>query len=68
VFEACTALQIASGFVVLLATARENDQFIVRVNDRELVFSDTDPNGATAAVRRLLHQDRILFDTEGAGL
>jgi hypothetical protein len=53
---------------VLLATARENDEFIVRMNDRELVFSDTDPNGATAAVRRLLHQDRILFDTERAGL
>jgi hypothetical protein len=66
--EAFTALQTVSGFVVLLATARENDEFIARVNDRELVLGDTDPNAAIAAVHQLLHQEKILFDTEGAGL
>jgi sulfate adenylyltransferase subunit 1 len=66
--EAFTRLQTASGLLVLLATAREGDELIARTNDRELLLSDPDPNAAIAAVHQLLHQEKILFDTEGAGL
>jgi sulfate adenylyltransferase subunit 1 len=68
ILDAFTRLQIDSGFVVLLATVREGDELTARVNDRELVLSDTDQNAAVAAVHQLLHQEKILFDTEGAGL
>jgi len=66
--EAFTSLQAASGLLVLIAAVREGDELAVRINDRELVLSDADPNAAIAAIHQLLHQEKILFDTEGAGL
>ena len=53
---------------MLLATARETGELIARVNDRELSLSDSDQNAAITAIHQLLHQEKILFDTEGAGL
>ena len=66
--EAFTNLQVASGILVLIATVREGDELAVRINDRELVLSDVDQSANIAAVHQLLHQEKILFDTEGAGL
>ena len=66
--EAFTRLQVESGLLVLLATVRDIDELTARVNDRELALSDTDQSAAIAAVHQLLHQEKILFDTEGAGL
>ena len=66
--DAFTRMQVASGLLVLLATARETGELIARVNDRELSLSDSDQNAAIAAIHQLLHQEKILFDTEGAGL
>ena len=39
-----------------------------RIGDRELLLSDADQNSAIAAVHQLLHEENILFDTQGAGL
>jgi hypothetical protein len=66
--DAFTRMQVASGLLVLLATARETGELMVRVNDRELSLSDSDQNAAITAIHQLLHQEKILFDTEGAGL
>jgi hypothetical protein len=66
--EAFTNLQVASGLLVLIAAVREGDDLTVRINDREMALSDTDQNATIAAIHQLLHQEKILFDTEGAGL
>ncbi len=68
VLDAFLRLQIDSGFVVLLATVRDSDELSARVNERELVLSDADQNAAVAAVHQMLHQEKILFDSEGVGL
>ena len=61
-------LQVAAGLLVLLATVREAEEPVARVGDRQIALSDTDQSAAIAAVHQLLHQETILFDTEGAGL
>ena len=66
--EAFTNLQVSSGLLVLVTAVREGDELTVRINDRELVLSDADTNATIAAIHQLLHQEKILFDTEGAGL
>src|SRR3954447_5630511 len=66
--DAFTRMQVASGLLVLLATARETGELIVRVNDRELSLSDSDQNAAIAAIYQLLHQEKILYESEGAGI
>jgi hypothetical protein len=66
--ESFTGIQVASGLLVLLSTARETGELIARVNDRELSLSDSDQNAAITAIHQLLHQENILFDSEGAGL
>ena len=66
--EAFTQLQVASGLLVLVAANREGDELTARMGERELVLSDGNPNAAITAVHQLLHQEKILFDTEGAGL
>ncbi len=66
--DAFTRLQVASGLLVLVAGIREGDELNLRINDRELRLSEADQNAAVTAVHQLLHQERILFDTEGAGL
>jgi sulfate adenylyltransferase subunit 1 len=68
ILDTFVRLQIDAGFVVLLATVRDTDEATARVNERELVLSDADQNAAVAAVHQLLHQEKILFDTEGVGL
>jgi hypothetical protein len=65
---AFTSLQVASGLLVLLATVREGDEFTARIHDRELILNGDDASTAVAAIHQLLHQEKILFDTEGAGL
>jgi sulfate adenylyltransferase subunit 1 len=66
--EAVTSLQVASGLLVLIAATREGDELTVRINDRELVLNDVDTHATIAAIHQLLHQEKILFETEGAGL
>jgi sulfate adenylyltransferase subunit 1 len=66
--DAFTQLQVASGLLVLLATARETGELLARINHRQLSLSDSDQNAAITAIHQLLHQEKILFDTEGAGL
>jgi sulfate adenylyltransferase large subunit len=66
--EAFSRLQSASGLLVLVASVREGDDLTVRINDRELLLNDPDLNATVTAVHQLLHQEKILFDTEGAGL
>jgi sulfate adenylyltransferase subunit 1 len=66
--DAFTGLQVASGLLVLLATVREGDELIARINDRELILNADDSSAAVTAIHQLLHQENILFDTEGAGL
>ena len=66
--EAFTRLQAASGFLVVLANPCDTDELAVRANQSEVVLSQADPNAVIAAVHQLLHQENILFDTEGAGL
>jgi sulfate adenylyltransferase subunit 1 (EFTu-like GTPase family) len=66
--DAFTGLQIASGLLVLLATVREGDELTARINDRELILNGDDSSAAVTAIHQLLHQEKILFDTEGAGL
>ena len=66
--DAVTHLQVASGVVLLLATPTDSDELTARIHDRKLTVSDTDPSAAIAAIHQLLHQEKILFDTEGAGL
>jgi len=66
--EAFTRLQAGSGLLVLVAAIQEGDELSARINDRQLVLGDADPNTAITAVHQLLHQEKILFDTEGAGL
>jgi hypothetical protein len=66
--DAFTALQSASGLLVLLTTVREGDDLTARIGDRELVLNGDDPGAAITAIHQLLHQEKILFDTEGAGL
>ena len=63
-----TRLQVESGLLVLLTSLRENDELTVRLGERELTLSENDQSAAIAAVHQLLHQEKILFDTEGAGL
>jgi hypothetical protein len=66
--EAFTRLQVASGLLVLVVAIREGDELSARINDREMLLNDANPNSAIAAIHQLLHQEKILFDTEGAGL
>jgi hypothetical protein len=66
--EAFARLQAESGLLVLLITIRDSDELMAHLNDRELALAESDSNAAVAAVHRLLHQENILFDTEGAGL
>jgi sulfate adenylyltransferase subunit 1 len=66
--EAFTRLQATSGLLVLVASVREGDELTAHINDRELLLSDADTNAAVTAIHQLLHQENILFDTEGAGL
>jgi hypothetical protein len=66
--DAFTGLQVASGLLVLLVTVREGDELTARINDRELILNGDDPSAAVTAIHQLLHQEKILFDTEGAGL
>jgi sulfate adenylyltransferase large subunit len=66
--EAFTRLQVASGLLVLVVAIREGDELSARINDREMLLNDANPNAAIAAIHQLLHQEKILFDTEGAGL
>jgi sulfate adenylyltransferase subunit 1 len=67
--EAVTCLHVESGLLVLLATVRDDtDEISARINDRELVLSEMNQGAAIAAVHQMLHQEKILFDTEGAGL
>jgi len=68
VLDAFARLQTEAGLLVLIATIRDSDEVTVRVNDRELSLSDADPSAVIATVHQLLHQEKILFDTEGAGL
>jgi sulfate adenylyltransferase large subunit len=66
--ETFTRLQAESGLLVLLATIRDSDELTARIHDRELGLGEGDSVAAVAAVHRLLHKEKILFDTEGAGL
>jgi hypothetical protein len=66
--DAFTRLQAESGLLVLLATIRDSDELTVRIHDRELVLGEGDPGTAVTAVHRLLHEEKILFDTEREGL
>jgi sulfate adenylyltransferase subunit 1 len=66
--EAFTRKQAESGLLVLLITIRDRDEPTARLHNRELALTESDSNAAVAAVHRLLHQEKILFDTEGAGL
>jgi sulfate adenylyltransferase large subunit len=66
--DAFTGLQVASGLLVLLATVREGDELTARIHDRELILNGDDSSPAVTAIHQLLHQEKILFDTEGAGL
>jgi hypothetical protein len=66
--EAFARLQAESGLLVLLTTIRDSDELTARIHDRELVLGEGDARAAVAAVHRLLHQENILFDTEGVGL
>ena len=66
--EAFTRLQAGSGLLVIVAAVREGDELAVRVNDREMLLSEPDTNSAVTAIHQLLHQEKILFDTKGAGL
>jgi sulfate adenylyltransferase large subunit len=66
--DAFTGLQVASGLLVLLATVREGDELTARIHDRELILNSDDASAAITAIHQLLHEEKILFDTEGAGL
>ncbi len=66
--EAFTRLQVSAGLLLIVAHARDNDEFIARIGDREVVLAEADSNAAVAAVHQLLHQEKILFDPQGAGL
>jgi sulfate adenylyltransferase large subunit len=66
--DAFARLQAASGLLVLVAAIREGDELTARINDRELLVGDADPNAAVASLHQLLHEEKILFDTQGAGL
>ena len=66
--EAFTRLQVSAGVLLIVAHARDNDEFIARIGDREVVLAEADSNAAVAAVHQLLHQEKILFDPQGAGL
>jgi hypothetical protein len=68
VMDAFMRLQTEAGLLVLIATIRDSEEVTVRVNDREVSLSDADPSAVIATVHQLLHQEKILFDTEGAGL
>ena len=66
--DAFTNLQAASGLLVLLTTVREGDELTARIRDRELITNSDDQSAAITAVHQLLHEEKILFDTERAGL
>jgi hypothetical protein len=66
--HAFTDLQAASGLLVLLTTGREGDELAARIYDHELIVNSDDQGTAITAIHQLLHQQKILFDTEGAGL
>jgi sulfate adenylyltransferase large subunit len=66
--ETFTRLQAESGLLVLLAAPRDGEEFTARLNGRELIFNIADTGAAVAAVHQLLHQEKVLFDTEGSGL
>jgi len=66
--DAFTRLQASSGLLVLVAAIREGDELTARIEHRELLISDVDANAAVTALHQLLHEEKILFDTQGAGL
>jgi sulfate adenylyltransferase large subunit len=68
VLETVARLQAEAGLLVLEATVTESEQLVARVRDRQVVVEDTNRNAAIAAVHRLLHETKILHDTEKAGL
>ncbi len=63
-----THLQVEAGLLVLAVRSGESDELIVTVADRQLVVNESDPRAAIASVHQLLHQVKILHETEGAGL
>ena len=63
-----THLQAQAGLLVLAATANESDQLTAGIAGRQIVLDDGNRDAAVAAVHQLLHQARILHDTERLGL
>jgi hypothetical protein len=63
-----THLQAQAGLLVLAATANESDQLTAGIAGRQIVLDDGNRAAAVAAVHQLLHQARILHDTERLGL
>jgi hypothetical protein len=61
-------LQAEAGFLVLEVSNNESNQLIAQVGDERLVIEDVNPNAVVAVVHQLLHQTKILFETERAGL
>jgi len=61
-------MQAEAGFLVLEVSINESDQLIAEVGDERLVIDDANPNALVAAVHQLLHQAKILFESERAGL
>jgi sulfate adenylyltransferase subunit 1 len=66
--DALARLQAESGFLVLQTILNETDPLVAQVGDLQLTIEDVNPNAAIAAVHQLLHQAKILHDTERAGL
>ncbi|HEY1984677.1 MAG TPA: sulfate adenylyltransferase subunit CysN [Terracidiphilus sp.] len=66
--EAIARAHVQSGLLVLLAAVRDSDETTARINGREIILNEGNPSAAIAAVHQLLHQEKILFDTERAGL
>ena len=61
-------LQAAAGFLVLEVTEDDSEQLLAQAGERKVVLEDLNHGAVVAAVHRLLHDARILHDTERAGL
>ncbi len=66
--ETFTRLQAEAGLLVLTVRGIDSDEVTVTLKDRQLVLNENNVSLAIASVHQLLHQEKILHDTERAGL
>jgi sulfate adenylyltransferase subunit 1 len=60
--------QAEAGFLVLDTTNIESSQLLARLDEKQIILDDINPNAVVSAVYQFLTEEKILHDPERAGL